>query len=287
MSLMKFHWGVTPESDAFFQRHPKFSDAFEHLMVLANKTFGREYQPKDRLEHIAFNLGEMCRVDFLEILFLAVHGWGIGATKLLRGLYERAVTLAYMIKHPEKAERFVWYAAIQEYKVMLAAVELVGEKAFDEGLAGNTTVAQITASRDEFKGEFQVPVCKKCHGKGTCSHMTTAFSWDEKGVLAQAQALGTSYTNLYMGCYAMPNMHAHVSFTSAMQEYDKKADKERKRQRQQEGDFALINAFAVLLLVIRSQNNLFGLGLEQDIKACEKEWSTAWGGTVTAVLDRS
>jgi hypothetical protein len=36
--------------------------------------------------------------------------------------------MAYMIKHPEKAEHFVRYAATQEYKVMIPAVELAGEK---------------------------------------------------------------------------------------------------------------------------------------------------------------
>ena len=85
MSVIDFHWGATPESDAFFDRNPKFYDVFARLMLLANKTFGREYSTKDRLHLIAFNLGETCRVDFLEILFLAVHGWGIGANKLLRG----------------------------------------------------------------------------------------------------------------------------------------------------------------------------------------------------------
>lgn len=112
-------------------------------MALANKTLGRQYQPKNRLQEICFNLGETCRVDFLEILFLAVHGWGIGASKLLRGLYERSVALAYMIKHPEKAEHFVRYAAIQEYKMMVPAVELVGEEEFDRVIGGTATVADI------------------------------------------------------------------------------------------------------------------------------------------------
>src|SRR5437762_2388922 len=96
---------------------------------------------------------------------------------------------------------------------------------------GKTTVAQITEFRDKFKGEFQVPVCKKCHKKGTCEHMETAYSWDENGVLAQAQSLGDPYTTLYTSSYAMPNMHAHVSLTSAMQEYDKTSAEERTKQR--------------------------------------------------------
>src|SRR5262249_12267976 len=136
---------------------------------------GREYEPKNRLRHIAFNLGETCRTDFLEIVFFAVHGWGFGATKLLRGLYERAVALAYMIKYPEKAERFFRYAAIQEYKVMRAALDLATEEEFDRAMSGTTSVAQITEFRGKYKEEFQVPVCKKCFEKGTCSHKNIAF----------------------------------------------------------------------------------------------------------------
>src|SRR5205814_700014 len=103
---------------------------------------------------------------------------------------------------------------------------------------------------------------KKCRKKGTCEHMETAFSWHENGVLAQAQSLGDPYTTLYTSSYAMPNMHAHVSLTSAMQEYDKTSAEERTKQRRQEADFALMNAHPVLLLVIRSQNTLFELRLD-------------------------
>lgn len=267
---MEFHWGATPESDAFFDRNPKFWDALERLTILANKTFGRKFQPAGRLQHIAFNLGETCRMDFLEILFLAVHGWGIGASKLVRGLYERAVALAYIIKHPDKAERFVRYAAIQEYKVMLSAVELAGEEEFDKVMAGTTTVAQIKELREKFKPEFQIEICKKCHTTGT------ATSWDENGVVAQARDLGEPYMAFYMGAYAMPNMHVHVSLTSAMQEHNKKPDQERMQQRRHEADFALTNAHAVMLMVLRSQNDLFSLALEKDIEACERDWALVW-----------
>jgi hypothetical protein len=270
MKPMEFHWGATPESDAFFDRNPKFYDSFERLMILANKTFGREYQPKDGLQDIAFNVGETCRTDFLEILFLAVHGWGIGASKLVRGLYERAVALAYMIKHPEKAERFVRYAAIQEYKVMLPAVELAGEEEFDKMMGGTTTVAQIKQFRETIKKEFQVELCKKCHATGT------AFSWDQNGVVAQALDVGDPYAKFYLGGYAIPNMHVHVSLTSAMQEHDKTPDQERIEQRRREADFALLNAHAVILMVIRSQNDLFSLDLERNIEACEKDWAILW-----------
>lgn len=70
--------------------------------------------PKNRLEDVSFSLSQTCREDFLEVTFLAVNGYANGAMKALRGLYERTVTLAYIGKKPEKAERFVRYAAIQD-----------------------------------------------------------------------------------------------------------------------------------------------------------------------------
>jgi hypothetical protein len=264
---MDFHFGATPESDAFFNRSPKFYPAFERLMTLSNKVFGRGFNPKNRTEDIGFSLGETCRDDFLEILFLAVHGYGNGAAKLLRGLYERAVALAYMVKNPEKAERFVRFAAIQEYKAMVAALKLVTEEEFDKAMAPKTTAAQIREFREMVKPEFQVEVCKKCH------HVDTAFSWDKRDVLAQVQDVGDLYGHFYLGAYAMPNLHVHATLASVRRDIP---FEERVLDQRREADFALMNAMAVLLMVIRSQNTLFSLALEADVEACEREWSQVW-----------
>lgn len=94
------------------------------------------------MEDIGFNLGETCRRDFLEIAFLAVNGHGAAAQKLLRGLYERAVTLEYIRRSPDKAERFVRYGAIQEYKVLKVALELVGQEEFDKHMGTQLAVYQ-------------------------------------------------------------------------------------------------------------------------------------------------
>jgi len=181
-----------------------------------------------------------------------------------------------MMKHPEKAERFVNYAAIQEYKVMRSAVELAGEEAFNAAMAGTTTVAQITEFREDVQCDFRVPVCRKCHKKGTCQHTEIAFSWDENGVHAQAQDVGEPHTKFYLSAYAMPLMHAHVSLTSAMQESNKAPEEDRQRERRKEADVALLTAHAFMLMVIRSQNDLFSLGLELEIEACEKDWAQVW-----------
>ncbi len=75
---MTFEFGETQESNAFFDRHPKFYAAFERLMTLANGCFGRASGARNRAEDVCFSIGHTCREDFLEILFLAVNGHGSG-----------------------------------------------------------------------------------------------------------------------------------------------------------------------------------------------------------------
>jgi hypothetical protein len=78
---MIFEIGDTEKSRAFAARNPRFAAAFERLMSVANKCFGRTPAPKNQFEDICFWLAHACRQDFIEIVFLAVHGYGGGAHK--------------------------------------------------------------------------------------------------------------------------------------------------------------------------------------------------------------
>lgn len=262
---MDFEFGQTTQSEAFFDRHPKFYPAFERLMALTNKCFGRSFQPKSRTEDICFSLGQTCRQDFLEVLFLAAHGYGIGASKTLRGLYERAVTLAYMVRHAEKAERFVRFAAIQEHKAMKAALTIVSEIEFDEAMKP-LTAKQIRDLYGQVKPEFQTTLCKKCGRKGT------AFSWDID-VASMVRDVGAPYGKLYLGAYVIPNFHIHATLASTHPDNPNEQTAERNRH---EAEFALQNATIILLLVIRSQDALFSLNLGAVIDACEKDVADVW-----------
>ena len=82
-----FEFGETTQSEAFLQGNQKFIPAFERLVALTNKCFVRISQtPITPADELCFNLGETCRQDFLEIVFLALNGYGVAAQKLLRGL---------------------------------------------------------------------------------------------------------------------------------------------------------------------------------------------------------
>jgi hypothetical protein len=169
---MMFEIGDTQKSRAFAACNPQFPAAFERLMAVANKCFGRPPASKNQFEDICFWLGHTCRQDFIEIAFLAVHGYGGGATKILRSLYERAVTIEYIIRNPEKVGRFVRFAAIQEHRALEAALRAgITEVSIDAAVGPPNTVAEIRERFNQFKGEFKATRCETCGVK-------TPLSWD-------------------------------------------------------------------------------------------------------------
>ena len=263
---MDFEFGQTAQSVAFLERNPKCEASLDKLGALSNKCFGPEVRTMNRMESISYCLGFTCREDFLEILFLAVNGFGSGALKLLRGLYERTVALAYIIKRPEKAERFIRFAAIQEYKALVAAGTIVTDEQFDAVIGETTTAAQIRASYQEVRAEFQVTRCRECGDQGT------AFSWDID-VASMVHVVGDPLKRYYLGAYTIPNFHIHATLASV---YDGQPEDERTRRRQSESDFAVANASGLFLEVMKSQNTLFTRNLDEEISACDDDLMDVW-----------
>jgi len=264
---INFEFGETVASNAFWERNPKAFPAFVRLLELTNKIFGREYRFRNRVDDICFNLGETCRTDFLEVLFLAVNGYGIGAQKLLRGLFERALALEYIRTRPDKAERFVRYAAIQEYKASRAAAEIVGEVKFDAAMPPENSLSEQKKRYDRFRPEFEQTDCKTCNTK------RVAISWDID-IKSMVNKVGAPFDTLYVGCYAMPNLHVHATLASALQ--DESVGETPEQRSTRDAEFAVMNGILAFLAVLQSQNNLFQLGLEQDIAACYSDLEDVW-----------
>ena len=257
-----FEFGNTDASRDFLTRNPKFLPAFDRLTLLSNKCFANRPGPKNRFEDVCFGLGHTCREDFLQVLFNVVNGYGNGASKLLRPLYERAVSLLYIEKHPDKAERLVRFAAIQEYRHMREALKFTSEAEFDNAMGSpENTVAEITNRYNTIKPEFS--------GR--------AVSWIDGGVATMVEDIGAledsghALKDIFLGSYAMPNLSLHTSLVSAMRYTGHGTAMEKA-----EAQFVLYNATVIFITVMECQNRVFSLKVDNEIAECWEDIEKIW-----------
>ena len=261
---MDFEFGHSDKSEAFFNEHPNFCGAFDKLMNVSKRCFGRVCLHENQAESLMFSLGQRCREEYLEIVFMGVHGFDIATTKLLRGLYERAVTHAYIIKNPEKVMRFIRFARIQNYKVMQGALEAgISAEDLDKSVPPDYSIAEVTERRNEVKDEFKIKECEVCG-------MKAPVSWDPYSLGTMAKQAGDLYKALYLGGYVMPNLHVHATFASAVG-LEGLDEKTATTFRKYTAYSNMGQASAIMLLMLQEQNELFKLELEQELLDAEKE----------------
>jgi hypothetical protein len=221
----------------------------------------RESVPLNGLpDKIIFGLSRVCIEESQEILLLAANEYPSGASKLLRGLYERTVTVLYLKKHPEKAERFQHYAAIQEHRVLAAARKLFSDEQLNAAWK-TVRAADIEASYVKFKAEFQRAKCK------TCKTTELAHSWDvDLGTMADR--VGEGMPDLYLSSYTVPTLHAHATFASA---YVNIAESEDRvvysfKHAHAEVDLCIIQVFTLIHRIFDAAVNVFGLPFGDDVE---------------------
>jgi uncharacterized protein DUF5677 len=143
MSEMPTGVGDGAAQKAFLHRHEAFLRECSELYALLTKVFirslagaraehqmegigeglpltgGEETAVQDRrmADTVVFCLGRAAADDLGELLILCGNGRGIGAYKILRGMYERVVTAAFIAKNPSEARLFLSYSFIQREKL--------------------------------------------------------------------------------------------------------------------------------------------------------------------------
>src|SRR6266852_4726800 len=94
---------------------PTCFQKYAALEELRDKVFQRG-GVGDKLDRLIFGLGLVCAEDFQQTLVLCGNGFGIGALQIVRGMYERLVTAAFLLKQPDKVDDFIDYHCVQERK---------------------------------------------------------------------------------------------------------------------------------------------------------------------------
>lgn len=118
MEKAPYIFGQPDEWRKFAEQQPVFMKNLSRLHDTMQQIIGRQgaHTPKP-VDKVIITLGWICAHDFEEILVLCGNGLGVGGLKLLRGLYQRAVTAQYLFAFPDEVQNFFDYNAIHMGKL--------------------------------------------------------------------------------------------------------------------------------------------------------------------------
>ena len=253
------------EIDNFNARHPKLREELESLFQIVNKVFwGRTFRYTKDPDRAIYPLGFACVEEFGEILLMSGNGMGLGAKKLLRSFYERALTAAYIEQNPATATSFLEYHSIHQGKLLRES-----KNVFDMSQAlSDEKIQEIEAAFDAAKPNFQIADCRKC-GTTRLNH-----TWTKVDVASMSKKVGGDFQTLYLaGCF-LPQLQLHATPTSLMAMM--KLGNRTPDTYRQEADQALRTAHILLILVLETQNRHFQLGFEKELELRREGYEKAW-----------
>lgn len=261
-------YGFPDECKKFEQRHPLWSEITGNLVKAMNLAFTRVQVMDGVADKLVYFFGRIVLEDFMEITLVSYHGYGVAASKLVRSMYEHAVTLRYLHEHPEEAETFLAYHLVQQDKLASVVIETFGENIFPADLR-----AEIRSKAAEVKKDFMVPVCDHPGAKMRLNH-----SWNKLDFVAMAKKTGELGTLILPGYY-MPLRHAHPTFgglTERLEIVDGRMGLDAEAQ-PEIADRSLTTAHNCILNALSVQGSHFKIeGLDEAMQVCYRDFYRVW-----------
>lgn len=181
----------------FIQEHPTFQSAygegFGYFAALCSQSPADENSPADRVI-LGLLVGALS--DFNDIMILCCSDRPLGAMKLLRGLYERVTTAKYLTLHPEAAEAFEEFDAIDSKQVFDEV-----EKAYGFSLSDNAA-RRLNEAYENAKAKFTFGKCP------SCKERKRKF-WTNVPMPDMAKAVVLDH--MYLDCYLVPTKLLHTT----------------------------------------------------------------------------
>jgi hypothetical protein len=248
-------FGFLDECEDFKTRNGPFIERFPRLKT-AIELSDASVSLEGLHQQTIMLLCRLAREDFMEILLLAANGYGVGAEKLLRGLYEKVVTAYYLIDHPEKARDFTDFGLINIHRVVRDSAELLGS------IISNEMAARAKATWDRYRRE----------GRSTRHWSGVPFRQMAEGIAEVRHFLLVAYTEPSLKLHPSPQaMIDRLDFPGGGTiVFDGKAQRG-------DADSALTWAHALFLHALAIQAAVFRLtDLAEAVKVCFSDWDSAW-----------
>jgi hypothetical protein len=257
-------FGDLAEWRHFESRHAPFFERFSNLRQALHTAFLRQGESAEPIDRFIFFYGRLCCEDYFDLLLCCGNGRGAAAFKLLRTLYERAVTLRYLHEHPDELDSFFDYHYVQSHKLLMAIEETLGKDRVSVGVA-----ADVKARYNEVKDDFKISVCKEC---GT---ERTNHTWSKLHFAAMAKKTG-SLGSIIVLAYYIPLKHSHATagaMYSQLEQMEGGGMTFTASSQREFADDAFIAAHTIILQVLGIQSDRFKIsGLLEQINICAKDF---------------
>lgn len=261
-------YGFPDECRKFDDRHPLWQEIMPNLERALNIAFTRVQVMDGSADKFVYFFGRVCLEDFMEILLVSYHGYGVAASKLVRSMYEHSVTLRYLHEHPAEVETFINYYLVQNDKLISRLVETFGDS-----ILPAETIAEARRKAAEVKQDFMVPVCDHPGAKMRLNH-----TWNKLDFVAMAKRTG-DLGKLIIPGYYMPLRHAHATFAGLTERLEiVNGQMSLKTDAQPDmADRSLITAHNCILNALEVQKEHFKIeGLEEAMQVCFRDFVRVW-----------
>jgi len=257
-----------PEAQEKFQRQfPAFIDEIDRVGPLLQRVFIRTETTRTGIDSKQiFFLGGAIYQDFQEVLLLVANGLSVGGLKILRGLYEKVVTAAYIEKNPDAARDFVDYNAIHEFKLLKRMPADIQIK-----LVSKAVLDRIEANFAAVKERFTTKLCE-------CGKTGVRGSWTSLDTYSLALKVDAELSGLYGTAFVLPTLHLHPTAFDLKARTDETTS-EVSMYADASPHFsieALMAAHLLVLYMARLHNRYFSLGLNAEINDAISRYNCCW-----------
>jgi hypothetical protein len=260
-------FGFQEEWQDFGKRNALFLERFPHFEKALDIAFNRNTALSEPIDKFVLMFGIVCLEDFHEILLCCGNSNGYAGQKLMRGLYERAVTLRYLHEQPEELQDFLDFHHVSQRKLMIVCEDTMGKGTFSP-----SQIAQIEREFKEVKNKFMITDCEKC-GTKRLNH-----TWSKLDFVSMANK--TSLGKLIALGYTIPLRQAHAtvaSMVSRMAAGENESIAFVGTAQREEADKALRIVHNIFLDVLRVQDEHFAVpGLKEQNDTCLQDFIDIW-----------
>jgi hypothetical protein len=209
--------------------------------------------------------------DYDEVMAMWALGLGDGAIKLVRPLYEKTLTFAYLARHTDEIQDFVDYSNVHWHKIIAE-----GAIASPEGENWIPPVEreQIERKYAEVRERYRMTDCKKCK-------TTRAMpSWTKKSGPELANDTHPVFRRMHFNGFLAPTLAIHPTFATIATQCRVAENRIGVNHEviQQDNETAFGVGIAMLFATIVTMDEFFGLGknelvaqLAERFSAFEKE----------------